>query len=67
MTGAASSAESQVVFNLFSGTVNSSPSVREQAESQLKLVKKGGVFQQMCVQFFNRPVNRLDSVPSFCK
>lgn len=37
---AATSAESQAVFNLFAGTVNPSPSVREQAESQLKLVKK---------------------------
>lgn len=32
------SAESQGVFNLFAGTVNPSPSVREQAENQLKQV-----------------------------
>ena len=32
------SVESQAVFNLFAGTVNPSPSVREQAESQLKQV-----------------------------
>jgi len=36
------SVESQAVFNLFAGTVNPSPSVREQAESQLKQVQ--GVF-----------------------
>ena len=33
------SVESQGVFNLFAGTVNPSPSIREQAENQLKQVK----------------------------
>lgn len=33
------SAESQAVFNLFAGTVNPTPSVREEAENQLKQVK----------------------------
>lgn len=34
----ATSAESQSVFNLFAGTVNPTPSIREQAEQQLKQV-----------------------------
>lgn len=38
MTGM--TAESQAVFNLFAGTVNPTPAVREQAEIQLKQVKK---------------------------
>lgn len=37
MTGM--SAESQVVFNLFAGTVNPTPSIREEAEAQLKQVQ----------------------------
>ena len=32
------SAESQGIFDLFSGTVNPQPAIREQAESQLKQV-----------------------------
>jgi len=35
----AMSAESQTIFNLFAGTVNPTPSVREEAEAQLKQVK----------------------------
>jgi hypothetical protein len=31
-------AESQVIFDLFAGTVNPAPNVREQAEIQLKQV-----------------------------
>lgn len=36
----ATSAESQGVFNLFAGTVNPTPAIREQAEQQLKQVPK---------------------------
>ena len=32
------SGEIQAVFDLFSGTVSSTPGIREQAENQLKLV-----------------------------
>jgi hypothetical protein len=41
-------AESQVIFDLFSGTVNPAPNVREQAEIQLKQVKHFLHFSPLC-------------------
>ena len=64
------SVESQGVFNLFAGTVNPSPSIREQAENQLKQVKllfQYSAFIIMCQYSLCRLVNKLGSVRFFYK
>lgn len=59
-------AESQVIFDLFAGTVNPAPNVREQAEIQLKQVKHFLHSPQLMLHLC-RLVNKPGSVLFFCK
>lgn len=63
-----SAAECLGVFNIFAGSVNSDPSIRSQAENQLKQVRMTTVrMQYIVILYIFRPVYKVASVRFFYK